>query len=174
MLESFAKSYQLRFRPEKAKEVQQTLDSCFSLKGQGLVRSFGQLSSLVEGESTWLFRTVELLDLNPYEQSYSTHFPRIASLFDIPTDHEEFFFLDKSMKPIQRLPKSEPPNANVIEITKRIATSCKARHPLSVTLRRGHGLIYFEPMVTGGETIDDLNSLYCIAKMMCEKLSIDV
>ncbi len=174
MLEAFSQTHRLRIRPEHEKELQKTLDSCFSLKDENLVRSFGQLSSLVDGESIWLFRTVELLDLNPHAQSYSTHFPRIVALFDISKDHDEFFVLDKSMQASQMLPRSNSPNPHVTELAKRIAASCKARHPLSVTLTGGHGLIYFEPLVTGGETISDVNSLYCIAKNMCEKLSEDV
>ena len=171
MLESFAKTHQLCIRPEHERELQKTLDSCFSLKGEGLVRSFGQLSSFVDGESIWVFRAVEILDLNPNAQSYSTHFPRIVALFQISTEHEEFFILDKSMQARRRLFRSKSPNLDVIEISKRITASCKARHPLSVTFTRGHGLIYFEPLVTGGETMSDVNSLYCIAKNMCEALS---
>ncbi len=171
MVEMFAKIHQLRFRPEYEKELQKTLDTFFSLKDDALVRSFGQLSSLVKGESIWLFRAVELLDLNPHAQSYTTHFPRIVALFEISTEHEEFFVLDKSMQARQRLPRSKSPNTKVTEIARQIAVSCKARHPLSVTITRGHGLIYFEPSVTGGETISDVNSLYCIAKDMGEKLS---
>jgi len=174
MVEMFAKNHQLRIRPDYEKELQKTLDTFFSLKDDGLVRSFGQLSSLVEGESIWLFRAVELLDLNPHAQSYSTHFPRIVALFGNSTEHEEFFVLDKSMQTRQRLPGSKSPNIKVSEIAKQTAVSCKARHPLSVTVTRGHGLIYFEPLVTGGETISDVNSLYCIAKNMCERLSGDV
>jgi len=171
MIETFAKMQQLRIRPEYEKELQKTLDIYFTLKDEGLVRSFDQLSSLVGGDSIWIFRAVELLDLNPHAQSQSTHFPRIAALFGISANHDEFFILDKSMQPRQRLPRSTQTNPNVTEITMQIAKSCSARHPLSVTLTRGHGLIYFEPLVTGGETISDVNSLYCIAKKMCEKLS---
>lgn len=171
MLGMFAKIHQFQIRPDYDKELQETLDTFFSFKDSGLVRSFGQLSSLIEGESIWLFRAVELLDLNPIAQSYTTHYPRIVALFDTSTVHEEFFVLDKSMQARQRLPRSKAPNTKVTEIVKRTATSCKARHPLSVTLTSGHGLIYFEPFVTGGETINDVDSLYCIAKDIGEKLS---
>ena len=78
--------------------------------------------------------------------------------------------MDKSMQPRQRVSGSVLPNPNVAEITKQIIKSCAALHLLSVTLARGHGLIYFEPLVTGGETINDVNSIYCIAKKMCEKV----
>jgi len=174
MLEAFAKMHQLRIRPEYGKELQEALDTFFSLEEDGLVRRFGQLSSLVEGESVWLFRAVELLDRNPHARSSSTHFPRIVALFETSTAHEAFFILDKFMQARQQLPESKPPGTKVAEIVKQTATACKARHPLSVTVTRGHGLIYFEPFVTGGETINDVNSLYCVAKGVCEKLSGDV
>lgn len=51
-------------------------------------------------------------------------------------------------------------------------TDSNARHPVSVTLTKGHGLVYFEPLVTGGENINDVDALYCIAKNICEELNI--
>jgi hypothetical protein len=171
ILEAFADTHLFRVRSDHKEKLQKTLDSCFTLEAKGLVRSFGQLSSIVEADPTWLFRAVELLDLNPHAQSQSAHFSRIVALFDISVKHNEFFILDRSTQPKQRLPGSTLTDRNITEITKQIAKSCSARHPLSVTLARGHGLIYFEPLMTGGETLSDVNSLYCIAKKMCEKLS---
>ncbi len=173
MLEAFAKAHQLRISPERKGELQRTLDGCFSLENENLVRRFGQISSLVDGGLIRIFRAVELLDLNPRARSYSTHFPRIAALFDVSTDYDEFFLLDKSMQARRRRPGSDPPSPDVAEIAKRTAASCNARHPLSVTLAHGHGLIYFEPLVTGGETMNDVDSLYCIAKGMREELGGD-
>jgi len=171
ILDTFAKMHQLRIRRDYQKELQEILDTCFSLKEDGLVRSFGQLSSIIEGKSVWLFRTVELLDLNPHGQSYTTHFPRIVALFDTSTEHDEYFVLDKSMQARQRIPRSTSPDTQVAGIARQTAALYKARHLLSVTVTHGRGLIYFEPLVTGGETISDVNSLYCVAKRMCEELS---
>ena len=172
MVDKFARTHRLAIKPAYEKELQKTLDSCFSIQEKGLVRSFGQLSSLVDGGSVWLFRAVELLDLNPHAQSYSTHFSRIVALFDIgATDHDEFFLLDKSLQARRNMPGSKPPDPAVTEVTKQIAKTCKARHALSVSLRRGQGLIHFEPLVTGGENISDIDSLYCIAKKMRNELS---
>jgi len=173
MLEAFAKSHRFSLRPERITALQQTLDRCFSLPDEGLVRSFGQLSSLVDGGPIRLFRTVELLDLNPHAQSYSTNFGRIAALFAIAPDYDEFFVLDRSMQARQRLPASKSPDPEVVEVSKRITASCKARHALSVSLTSGYGLIYFEPLVTGSETRDDIDSLYRIAKNLHETFSAD-
>jgi len=175
MLEAFAKTHRLSVRPEYESDLQKKLDDCFSLEAKGLVRSFAQLSSIVDGGRVCLFRAVELLDINPHAQSYSTHYPRIAAVFDMPTRlSDAFFVLDKTMRVNQRLPETEPPNSDGVETLKRIAQSCEARHSLSVTFAHGHGLIYFEPLVTGGETMSDVNSLYCIAQKMCEHPSSDV
>lgn len=171
MLEAFAKTNQLAIRPEYEKELQKTLDDSFSLPGEGLVRRFGQLSSLVDGGKVWIFRAVELLDLNPHAQSQSTHFARVAALFEVPGAHDEFFVLDRSGRATPRLPGADAPHVAIAETSRRIAESCEARHTLSVTLAHGHGLIYFEPLVTGGETLKDVQSLYCIAKRMREELT---
>ena len=171
MLESFAKTNQFIFRPERENALQKTLDSCFSLKQEGIVRSFGQISSLVEKESINFFRTIELLDLNSHARSPNTHFTRIAALFKIPDAYEEFFVLDKSMQASRRILATRPINPNVIEKSKQIAAHCKTRHALSVTLGSGYGLIYFEPLVTGGETMSDVNCLYCFASSMQKALS---
>ena len=66
---------------------------------------------------------------------------------------------------------ANPPASNVTETVKRIAASCHARHALSITLSQGQGVIYFEPLVTGGETMNDLESLYCMAKQLCKELA---
>lgn len=174
MLEEFAKMRQLSIRPEYEKKLEDTLNNCFSLKDEGLVRCFGQLSSILDGGTIWIFRSVELLDLNPYAQSYATHFSRVVALFEVSKNHDEFFILNKSMQVIKRLAKTNSPNHSVTDTVKGIVTSCHGRHALSVTFAKGHGLIYFEPTVTGGETIDDIVSLYCIAKKLSRALSSDV
>lgn len=171
MLAEFAKTHQLCIRPEHGDALQKTLDSCFALENENFVRSFGQLSSLVDGGSIWLFRTVELLDLNPHGQSTATHFSRVAALFGVSTGHDEFFVLDTSMQVRQRIPGANPPKPDAAEVTQRVAASCNARHSLSVTLAQGHGLIYFEPLITGGETLSDVNCLYSVAKNMREELA---
>ncbi len=172
MLEAFAGNHRLRIRPELGEGVQKRLDRSFSLKQEGLVRSFGQLSSLVDGGSIWLFRAVELLDLNPHAQSCSTHFTRVVALFDVPTGRNEFFVLDQTLPQVRpMLPGKYRPSPEVVQATRRIAGSHHARHPLSLTLSRSCGLIYFEPLVTGGETIHDVNALYGIARDLREELA---
>jgi hypothetical protein len=119
----------------------------------------------------WIFRAVELLDLDPYGTPPTTHYHRIAATFHIPDSaHNEFYMLDKNGQAHGMMPGYTPPDPWVVEMSKKIARSCDARHPLSVTLARGRGVIYFEPFVVGGETISDVKALYCIAKSLHENL----
>ena len=163
MLAAFARNHSFPMRSGQGAELQETLDRCFSLNDEGMVRSFGQLSSLIEATPVWIFSVVELLDLDPYASAYSTNFTRIVALFDIANDYDEFFLLDKAMQASPALPGSQPPDQDLSTMAGQTVEDCHARHTLSVTLRRGYGLIYFEPLVTGGESLDDIESLYCIA-----------
>jgi hypothetical protein len=169
MLEAFARMHRLRERPDRVEDTQQTLDRCFSLTEKAMARSFGQLSSLIDGGPVRLFRVVELLDLDPHARSYSTHFSRIAALFEVPAALDAFFVLDGSRQVHPRA-GSPPPDPEVAAVVRRIVRSGPARHPLSVTLARGHGLIYFEPLVTGGERAADIDALYRVAQRLHAEL----
>jgi hypothetical protein len=166
MLEAFAVNRNLSVRPELEKDLQETLDKCFSLEGDGIVRSFGRVSSVVDGGSIRLFRTVELLDLNPHGTSQSTHFTRTAALFDVSPDYTECFVLDTAGTANCLLPGAEAVAPDLADACRRIAASCGARHDLFVSMERGKGLLYLSPLVTGGESMDDLGSLYCMSERM--------
>jgi hypothetical protein len=169
MLLAFAASHGLIARPETTDTLQKTLDQLMA--SSEIVRSFDQISSPIHGNSVWLFRAVELLDLAPRSQSQSTHFARIAALFDAPAANDEFFLIDRSGQVRPMRPGAGAPDPRVAEIAKRAGASCDARHPLSVTLAHGHGLIYFEPLVTGGESLSDLDALYRIAGKIRDELT---
>jgi hypothetical protein len=104
MVELFAKNNQLNIRPERKKEVQGILDTYISSSDAELLRTFDQISSLILGGEIWLFRAVELFDVNPRIKSPATHFPRIAALFEVSAEWDDFFLLDKNMRATNRLP----------------------------------------------------------------------
>ena len=171
ILEAFAGAQQLPFSPELEAELQATLDRCFPLQDSGLIRSFGQLSSIIDAGPVRMFSAVELLDLNPHAQASSTHFSRIAALFKVPADIDEYFLLERTGQVNTVLPTVKTPAANITELTRQAAATCRAEHTLSVTLKNGYGLIYLEPLVTGGETLTDIEALYAIARKMHKTLS---
>jgi hypothetical protein len=171
MLEVFARRNGLQIRPGYRGRLQKRLDKAFPLEGKGLARSFSRLSSIVDGGSVWIFRAIELLDLNPHAQAYTTHHHRVAALFDVPPGYAEFFLLDKSRQARTLLPGAAAPGREVTGLVRRLAAFCKVRHTLSVTLAGRYGLIYFEPLVAGGETLEDVESLYCLAIRMRDALA---
>lgn len=173
MLATFAEAHGHRPAPERTEEVQRTLDGAFALEEKGLVRSFGQLASVVEAGPILVFRAVELLDLSPHGQSQSTHFSRIAAFFEVKEHLDAFFLLDRSGQVRPLLPGGSAPASEVAALARRLASEGGARHALSITLARGHGLVYFEPLVTGGEKPRDLESLLAIAQGMREELARD-
>lgn len=174
LLERFANAHQFFIKTDLKEELQQILDDSFSLQQENLLRTFDQLSSIIYDESIWIFRAVELIDLNPHAHSYSTHFSRIIALFKVSQVHKEFFLLDKDMDITQRLPGATDPASNIRELFRECSMQCDTLpHSLSVTFSNGYGLIYYEPLVVGGESLSDINTLYCIAKKIRLQLSND-
>jgi hypothetical protein len=171
MFETFANARGFHVDQGRAPQLVATLNHCFSLNQRGLVREFDQLTSPIAAGAVYLFRAVEILDVNPHGQSQSTHFARIIALFDVAETHEQFFMLDRSGAATARLPGAPTPTARVVEVTRHAVSEQGARHPLSITLARGKGLIYFEPLVTGGENSSDLEVLYNIALSLQDALS---
>jgi hypothetical protein len=78
MFEAFANTHQFHISQDHDAELQNILKRCFSIEEKGLVRSFDQLSSLVDGTPIWLFRAVELLDLNPLLRVIRLTFPELS------------------------------------------------------------------------------------------------
>ena len=132
---------------------------CLRFDVAGIVREFGQLSNPVDAGTIQIFRAVELIDLSPNTRPDSTHFSRIAALFDISKEYDEYFLLNTSQVAANPHPVHDNPDPNVVQVASGIARLYAARHALSVTLRNGKGLLYFEPTVMGGESRSDVEAL---------------
>jgi hypothetical protein len=172
MLTTFAAKHSFAIDGNRTAKLEHSLAQCLRVGIPGIVREFGQLSTPVDAGSVQIFRAVELIDLSPNTQPDSTHFSRIAALFDIAQEYDEYFLLRKSREVANLHPFHESLDTNAVQVAADIALSCEARHTLSVTLRRGKGLAYFEPTLTGGENKADIDALYCIAKGMKDAYAI--
>ncbi|MFW6198629.1 MAG: hypothetical protein ACOC5E_02275 [Acidobacteriota bacterium] len=170
LLRTFADRHGLRVEPALEDEVQTTLDRCFGLEADGLVRTFGQLSSVVDAGPVRIFRTVELLDLNPHGRASNPHHPRIAALFSVPEGREEFFVMDPSGEVRTILPDAGAPAADVAAATRRALDACGARYPVSVTVASGHAVVYLIPP-TGRDTQGDIDAIHCIARSLRTQLT---
>lgn len=172
MVDAFAQSRGFTIRAELKPTIEHILDHYFALQDDpGVVRSFGQISPIVDGGTVRLFRTVELLDVSPHSTASSTHFSRFVALFEVSTEFDDFFLLDAALHPTRRWADFPKPDPRAVTLAKKAATAYNPRHTLSITLTHGHGLIYFEPLVTGGESLDDLHCLYEIARQLHQQLS---
>ena len=166
MLTMFAAEHGFAMGRNSTAQLEHSLAQCLRFDIEGIVREFGQLSTTVHAGTVQIFRAVELIDLSPNTQPDSTHFSRIAAHFDISNEYDEYFLLRYSQGVANLHPIHDSPNRNAVQIASDIARTCEARHTLSITLRNGKGLVYFEPTVTGGENKADIEALYCIAKAM--------
>ena len=166
MLTTFAARHGFAISRNSTTELENSLAQCVRFDIAGIVREFGQLSAPVDAGGVQMFRAVELIDLSPNTQPDSTHFSRIAACFEISNEYDEYFLLRHSQGVSNLHPVLDTPDSNAVRVASDIALACEARHTLSITLRNGKGLVYFEPIVTGGENKADIEALHCIAKGM--------
>lgn len=96
MLAAFAVEHGFAIDRSSTAQLQQSLEPCLQFDIAGIVREFGQLSTLVDAGTVLIFRAVELIDLSPNTQPNSTHFSRIAAFFDISNAYDEYFLIRKS------------------------------------------------------------------------------
>jgi len=166
LMKAFASSHGLAVHAELAAGLEERLTRLFDFDRTMMVRSFGQLKNIVKDGDILIFNGVELLSLTPLTRSNNTHFSRIAALFPISGKHSGFFDVDKSGAIISRVPGEIRPDENTAQIVKRTVAEAGARHSLSATFKGGYGLIYFEPLVTGGENIADLDCLLRLTRLL--------
>ena len=106
--------------------------------------------------SSWLkaCKAIELIELSPSSQENSTHCSQVPACFDISNAYDEHFLLSKSRKISNLHPIHDGPAWNAVQVASDIAQLCEARHTLSLMLRGGKDLLYFEPGVTEGRKQD--------------------
>ena len=165
LVKRFAVSRGLLYRQEDDGTLEQSLNRAFSLQPP-LGRSFYAIRDIVEGSRITLFRATEALDLSHYGMPQNTHFSRIAVLLATEWD-EELYFLAKSPQAVTPIfPKDTGQIATdtVFNQLKQLIKDYPPPHLLSVTVMRGHVLLYLEPTLTGSEKETDLNYLFDLAK----------
>jgi hypothetical protein len=160
MISDFASAKNLTYHGGDDGQLAAVLDEALRFERPGVVRSFGQIRDIVYDDDTVvLFRTVELLDLSPYGSSQSTHQGRVAATFEVSDRHDLFVLVHPDLQCQSRVgSESAIPEEDVATIRGALEKR-PPRCPLSVTLKRGRGLVYLEPRVTGNVKPEDLNYL---------------
>jgi hypothetical protein len=167
LVQEFARARSLRYRPNDDGQLAAALDAALSLEQPGLVRSFGQIRDIVsDKDSVILFRTVELLDLSPYGSSTTPHHSRVAVTYDVAQGHDLFALVSPDLHCQSMLGSESGATAKVVAILQGVLKERPPRCPLSVTLKRGRGLIYLEPRVTGSVRPEDLEYLIATARSL--------
>lgn len=166
MLADFARRHAFTLRPE-TEEIEARLNHAFMLDAP-LIRVFSRVRDVVDAGNVQVFRVTELVDRHPTRQVDNSHFGRIAALFETPENAD----VDVLIKPdgvINMHPENRPPREDpAYEAVDRVIADAPPRNPLSVTFRRGRGLAYFQPLVVGGETLEDVEYLYSFADRVAE------
>jgi hypothetical protein len=160
MILDFARAKNLRYRGGDGGQLAAALDEAMRFERPGLVRSFGQIRDMVYGDDTVvLFRTVELLDLSFYGPSQNTHQGRVAATFEVSDRHDLFVLVHPDLRCQSRLGSESAVAEGDIAIIRGVLEERRPRCPLSVTLKRGRGLVYLEPRVTGSVKSEDFDYL---------------
>jgi hypothetical protein len=161
----FARGKGLQYHQSDGGQLAGVLDSALSLEQPGLVRSFDRIRDIVYDQDTIaLFRTVELLDLNPHGTSESTHHSRVAVTFEVPQQHDLFALVSPDLGCRSRLGSASGVPEEAVGMIRNALQGRPPRCPLSVTLKRGRGLVYLEPLVTGSVRSEDLDYLIAVGR----------
>jgi hypothetical protein len=170
LVREFASSKGLSYSREDQGNLERDLEEAFSFDRPGITRNFGRIRDVVLYEGITMFRTTELLDLNPHGSSQNTHFGRIAVYFDAPVGSEMFFLVSPELEYSNRHPTEPIPNTApfFIKIKDTLETSPPS-HYLSVTSMRGEAILYLQPAF-GSEKREDLEYLLELAGTLYRRL----
>lgn len=116
MLAVFAAEHGFSRNRMGAAQLERLLSECLSFNVAGIVREFGQLSNSVDAGSIAIFQAVQLIDLSPDTQPNSTHFSRLAALFDIAPEYDEYFLLRSSQEILNLHPIHGSPDMKIAQV----------------------------------------------------------
>jgi len=162
LINEFAKKNGLELLPvEHSVRLEEELNSSLSLDGNGAVRKVMKLKDLVAGQGITIFRCIELLKFGPTPSNTPHHQNHVASTFIVPEKINLFFSINQAGEFRPWYPRDYPLKEDPY-FQKLIPVLNGIRPPreVTITLRNERGFIYNNPLVTGGEKMDDLDYLY--------------
>ncbi|MGH2779880.1 MAG: hypothetical protein ACRDLA_00390 [Thermoleophilaceae bacterium] len=169
LLRRFAIRNGLSYEARRSDSLEEELTETFRLSGDRRVRAFSRVRDVVSDGRVRLFKCVELLDLSPWGESQNLHFPRIAVLFPVdPRCAHWALYHSGGSRPKSAAPGSfaYPPVSREMEA---VLAAHPPGHPLSVTLARGQGLAYLEPLRVGSEQEEELRYLLQLGRMLADR-----
>jgi hypothetical protein len=139
--------------------VARHLEQAFRIEERGCVRAFGRLKDIVAIPNGEIFRTVELLDLNPHGSVQNSHHLRVGVRFSGLPDGYGIFHITPDLVVHRRYPLENGPGNESIRGYLSAAGISEPPCPLSLTIARGQALAYLEPVVVGSLAQSDLDYL---------------
>ncbi len=171
MLEKFAKKNNLKEVSKDNKSLEAQLNQRHAIKENGFLRTFMKIRDIIGDGDIFLFRGIELLDLNPYGNPETSHQNHIYISFDVPEEIDLFFIMDKNGKVSNLYPKDKVVEKD--EYFKKIRPVIQNqiyKKSITISLRGGKALINTNPLVTGKETEEDLEYLLVCGRAIKSKL----
>ena len=162
-IRNYAARHGLDYHAADRDNLETRLNETFDLPETGLVQNFGRIKDVVHFDGGVLFRTVELLDLNPYASASNPHNARAAVLFDCSGGPEGIFSISPTLEVRQRYPLEGEDKTNKVAELFRGAGAERLPHPLSISLADGRAVAYLEPLVAGSMMETDLDYLIGLA-----------
>ena len=130
-----------------------------------------KIKDIVGDGEIFLFRCIELLDLNPYGTPEITHQNHICLSFDVPQEIDLFFIMDKNGNQSNLYPKGkEIEKDEYFKEIKHTIHNNLHRNSVTISFRGGRALLYTNPLVTGGEAEEDIEYLVFLARSIKSKL----
>ena len=171
MLKKFAQKNNLKPVSQDNNDLEIQLNKKLAIKENGFLRTFMKIKDIIGDGEVFLFRGIELLDLNPYGNPETTHQNHIYISFDVPEKIDLFFIMDKNSKVINLYPKDkELEKDEYFKKIKHIIQKQTNKKNITVSIGGGKALLNTNPLVTGKETEEDLKYLLVCGKAIKNNL----
>jgi hypothetical protein len=169
LIAQFTGTHGLTYRKVDDGELGSALDAAFGLEGPGQIRTFGQIRDIVDTkDGIVLFRTVELLDLSAHGTSQSTHYSRVAVTYPASAEHDLFVLVGPNLECRSRFGGDSRVPESAVGVIRSSLDGWTPRCPMSLTLNKGRGVMYLEPLVTGAVRAEDLDYLVAAGRRLRE------
>lgn len=166
LVRRFAESRSYSYSERDDGRLERELRDGFELRESACRRAFSRIRDVVSLERGELFRAVELLDLSPYGSAEDSHRARTAVRFPAGSLAAGIFHVAQDLAIRQRYPRNDRSQAaEVAGLLHSAGVACPP-HAMSLTLSRGQGIAYLEPLVTGSLNEDHLSYLVDLASRL--------
>jgi len=161
MLEKFARNKGLKYSSKDLNDqLADELTEKLKFNDYGRARGFSRIRDIGTDGEVSIFRCIQLLDTAKYGNSNQSHNSSICVTFNVP-EALDLFVLYQGGCYFNALSRSQKiKDQNALQRVREVVGSFPPKHTLSITLRKGRGLLFLYPLVTGSEKYPELEYLF--------------